>query len=258
MFGNGLVLPGATAFVVLTQVAGLMQAIRRPTSRGAWLWMSGGVLLVAFSLPLALASDLRATRLHLAVAAAAVMLGGGLTSLMSLARPRGRHAVVVAALVIVAGLAAQIAAQRNLFATRFEPCSDSTVWFDQFLPTWPAISDDVRAWIPTKIAACASGEALFINDSIGTVRWATNTGLAVDATSATLQLTGPHDRLCPSMASLNVDGATRAIDTCAPTLEVALTPTWRTWMRQAHRLDITPDASHAMPEVENESVVRSR
>ncbi len=258
MFEGGVLLPGATAFILLAQAAGLVQCIRRPTTPGAWLWMMGAILLAAFSLPLVFAADPRTSRLHLALLSAAMMLTGGLTGLLTAAATRGRLTHAAAIAVVVVGLTGQTIDQQRVFGERFEACSDGTLMFDEFLSTWPGITDDVRAWIPTKIAACASGETLFINDSIGAVRWATNTGLAVDATSATLQLTGPPDRVCPSMASLNVDGATRAIDTCAPTLEVALTPTWRTWMRQAHRIDITPDASHAMPVVENVSVVRSR
>lgn len=265
MFEGGVLLPGATAFILLIQITGLVQCIRRPTTAGAWMWMMGAILLAAFSVPLVFAADPRTSRLHLALLSAAMMLAGGLIGLLTAAAERGRLTHAAALVLIVVGLTGQAIDQQRVFGARFAACSDGTLMFDEFLSTWPDITDDVRLWVPHKIAACAEGRALFADSALDAVRWETSDGpvtlIAADATSATLRLAhpaGPDSRSCPSMATLDVNGSTRAIDTCVPALELTLTPTWRTWLRHAHRVDIRPDAGGVMPVVEHVSVARSR
>lgn len=262
MFEGGALLPGATAFILLAQVAGLVQCIRRPATAGAWLWIVGAILLAAFSVPLVFAADPRTSRLHLALLSASMMLAGGLCCLIRAAAERGRVALTAAMLVIAAGFTGQIIDQQRVFGARFDACSDGTLHFDAFLSTWPDITDDLRHWVPIKIRECAAGRARFADSALDVVRWHTSDGavalIAADATAATLQFSAPADGACPAPATITLNGSTRPIDLCTRSLELVLTPSWRSGLRHGHRVDIVPAANTALPVIDAVSVVRPR
>lgn len=250
MFARAELLPGATAFVLLLQVAGGRAAWRRPTSPEGWIWMCGLVLLVATCLPLTITAEIRSTRVHLAVLSAALMLGAGGAALWNLVATAGRASRIVTAGVLIAGSMTQWQTQRLARVERFEPCATEQLTANDYAQHWPEITPDLRDWLRDMPRRCSDGHLPTPEDDLASIRWSSDARHVVlvhrSARRADLVFAPPTQ---DTAVIVIVDGASQAmtLSAHAPTLSLTLAPTWRTWLRRDYRVDVYDARGGSLP-----------
>jgi hypothetical protein len=236
----------ATAFVSMLVVAGGLGA-RHSGSVAARLWILGGCLGAAFSLPLLFALDMTTMRAHLVTLSAALVWAGGVAALWDAATPRRLQSAVVV-VVMLGALRLGFISQRQL-EERFGPCGWETGNFDRDVSAWPeyVIPADTKTWLARKAPICEAEEAPYLWDEMDAIRWRTGDGVValvsarlaharIDISAGTGEawLMGPHGVIAHlpdgEGGSVNVD----------------LLPSWRSWLRDAHRINLRGSAQRTL------------
>lgn len=252
MFLGGTLAVGATVFVLTLQASAARMAWRQPASREGWLWIQGVVLLACFSVPVAFAFDIKSTRQHLTVLAASFMMTAGAATLLSW-RPARRWIPAAVATVVLIGTVNLASMQRTALMSRFPPCSEETLWFDQDTRAWPVLNDDLKRWFDVKRSACADGRDVPITDAMDVIQWPVDTGHVLlvnrNATSVSFVLHSGAATGATRTVRLTVDGARRDIlvEPGVPAeVDLPLHDGWRARARAAHRVDIQPAGDDAL------------
>lgn len=246
MFLGGTLAVGATVFVLALQASAARMAWRQPASREGWLWLQGLVLLACFSVPVAFAFDIKSTRQHLTVLAASLMMTAGAATILSWRPARRWMSAAVAAFVLI-GAVNLASMQRTALMSRFPPCSEEVLWFDQDTRAWPVLNDDLKRWFDMKQSACANGRDVPITDAMDVIQWPVDNGQVLlvnrHATSVSFVLHSGAAKGATRMVRLTVDGARRDIRVepgVPANVDLPLHDGWRVRARAGHRIDIQP------------------
>lgn len=236
---QGEIMWWATSYVSLLVVAGGVAATRQPTSTAGRLWMLGACLGAAFSAPLLLAMDMTTMRAHLVTLSAAFVWAGGMAAVWQWAAPR-RMRVLVGAVVVIGALRLGYIVDRQL-DERFGPCGWETGNFDRDVSAWPeyVIPEDTKAWLARKAAVCEDERTPYLWDEVDAIRWQTEDGIVALVSSrlsrARLEISsGSGDAWLMGPQGL----IAHLPDGAGGSITVDLPPSWRSWLRDAHRLTL--------------------
>lgn len=250
---NGAIVPTASIATLVLLLWGGWRAWRAPSSGGAALWTTGVILLVCFWLPLIFAHDMRSTRLHLEVMAAALMCAGSVLAVIEW-RPRLGW-LRPTALILVLAAAAQLAVIQRASLARFAPCGAEDLRIDQATATWPMATSDQLRWFDIKAAACAAGAYQPIERAMDAMQWGADERrvlwLRQDATSVTFSLTPRQDQFADADLQIIVDGAPHTARLRPGTITritYRLPNTLRVPLRAGHLLDLRTDPGVTVPE----------
>jgi hypothetical protein len=242
--------------------AGLLALRREPHTRAAALLLSGLVLLGFTNLPLVLISG--PTRIHLAIVAATMTVAGAVAALW--VELRTARTVRLAGLAITAGLLAMLSTTW-VIAADFAPCSAVTLSTDEEVQTWDVVPAEIRAWLAAKPARCANGTARPLVDSIDSVWWnvhGAESGASAErwigdsslvfvrpaAHAVVLTLRSRAATEFPVRVHLVTDNASLDVDLRDDgwhDARVALMPSFRSWLRGAHAIEVTVSAGSGLP-----------
>jgi hypothetical protein len=252
---------GAMDVLIAAVVAGFtvigVRALARADRIGA---AAGAVVMAAYAAPLALVSA--ATRYYVVMLAASWIIASGLVGLRHWAAsaPAGswRRWPAPVLVVLIAGVGA-MRQQDELM--KFSPCArlerDCVPWVLEI----PSLPPDARAYVADTNRACPLGPRPRIGDRVLTwglgprvvdpmhmeesreIAGAVVSLIATPAAGARIDIR--HDAAAadhPVIVTLTADGRQEARTLTSPewtSIDVPLAANWRSWLRQAHRLDIS-------------------
>lgn len=250
MFLGGTLRPVDTAFVLALQIAGAVAAWRSPKSTAGWLWITGLLWLVIFSLPVSIVVPARSTRLHLTVFSAAVMLGAGASACLAWAWARGRRVAGLVAVALTIGVGLQWRTQAETMTRRFTPCSAEQLQANDQI-RWVATAPDLVAWLERTPEICAARGWASPDDDLDTIRWPHADGHTVfaraDATAVRLTFAAS----APTVLDITTNGrVTRVtVSADAPVVTLPLTTSWRTWLQHGHRVEVRSGDATRVPDL---------